>query len=115
MTETHLAPYGSWSSPVTAASIAAGSISLHEVRVAGGDVYWLEGRPSNAGRVTLVRCRADGEVSDMTPPAWNVRTRAHEYGGGAYLVHQGSVFFSNFDDQRLYRLDEGADPRPITP
>ncbi|MGH2365061.1 MAG: prolyl oligopeptidase family serine peptidase [Chloroflexota bacterium] len=115
MTEPHLAPYGSWSSPITAASIAAGSISLHEVRVSSGDVYWLEGRPSNAGRVTLVRCRADGQVSDVTPPGWNVRSRAHEYGGGAYLVHQGSVFFSNFSDQRLYRLDESGEPRPITP
>src|SRR6185503_15746148 len=43
------------------------------------------------------------------------RTRAHEYGGGAYAVHANTVFFSNFSDQRLYRIDSGVAPRHITP
>jgi hypothetical protein len=51
----------------------------------------------------------------MTPPPFNVRTRVHEYGGAAYKVRNGIIFFSNFDDQRIYRLDPGAVPTPITP
>jgi len=56
-----------------------------------------------------------GEVSELTPAAFSARTRVHEYGGGAYVVHESSVFFSNFDDQRLYRQDKGGEARPITP
>jgi hypothetical protein len=44
-----------------------------------------------------------------------VRTSVHEYGGGAYCVHRGVAFCSNFDDQRLYRVDPGSAPVPITP
>ena len=51
----------------------------------------------------------------MTRYGFNVRTRVHEYGGGAYWVHGGSVFFANWDDQRLYRQDPDAAPAPITP
>src|SRR5207244_1660209 len=39
----------------------------------------------------------------------------HEYGGGAYFLHQDTIFFSNFKDQRLYRLDPDTEPFPITP
>src|SRR6202034_3060669 len=48
-------------------------------------------------------------------PAFNVRTRVHEYGGGAYLVDVGAVYFCNDSDQRLYRQQGGAAPVPITP
>jgi dipeptidyl aminopeptidase/acylaminoacyl peptidase len=57
----------------------------------------------------------DGETADAIPAGFNARTRVHEYGGGAYLAHGGTVFFSNFEDQRLYRVDDGAAPRAITP
>ena len=55
------------------------------------------------------------EPEDITPSGFNARTTVHEYGGGAYLLHEGSVYFSNFADQRLYRQDAGGDPVPITP
>ena len=77
---------------------------------ADGSAWWLERRPQESGRTALVR---DGE--DVTPPEFNVRTRVHEYGGGAWLLHGDTVFFSHFDDQRLYRLDPGGAPFPITP
>ena len=77
---------------------------------ADGSAWWLERRPKDEGRTTLVH---DGH--DVTPPTVNVRTRVHEYGGGAWFLHGDTAFFSNFDDQRLYRLDPGLDPRPITP
>jgi dipeptidyl aminopeptidase/acylaminoacyl peptidase len=93
---------------------------------ASENVFWLEGRPAEAGRVCIVRSSSNGSIADVTPQPFNARTRAHEYGGGAYFVHEGSVFFSNFVDQRLYRHDRNAGsnarsnagsnaPRPITP
>jgi dienelactone hydrolase len=109
------APYGSWQSPVTAASIAAGEVPLRSADIVGGDVYWLEGKPLEAGRVVLVRLAADGTRHELTPKPLYVRTRVHEYGGGEYLVDGSSAFFSNFADQRLYRQDLGGEPRPITP
>src|SRR5712692_6670017 len=100
-----VAPYGSWRSSVSAALVAGGRISLDALQVEGEDLYWLEGRPAEAGRCVLV---CNGQ--DVTPQGFNVRTRVHEYGGGAYIAHKGAVYFSNFADQRLYR-----DDRPITP
>ena len=81
----------------------------------GVDVYWVEGKPLEGGRAVLVRHAGDGTRQELTPKPLYVRTRVHEYGGGAYVVAGSTVFFSNFADQRLYRQDAGADPHPITP
>ncbi len=78
-------------------------------------MWWLEGRPTEEGRVVLMRVEPGGEPEDVTPAAFNVRTMAHEYGGGAHGIHDGVVYFSNFDDQRLYRQDPGETPMAITP
>jgi dipeptidyl aminopeptidase/acylaminoacyl peptidase len=111
-----VAPYGSWQSPISADRIAHGGIALSEPWLGeGGTTYWLEGRPSEGGRSVLVRRGADGALADVLPAEFNVRTRVHEYGGGAWLLAGDAVVFANFDDQRLYRLDRGGDPRPITP
>jgi dipeptidyl aminopeptidase/acylaminoacyl peptidase len=94
--------------------VAQAGTSLHSLWLEDGTAWWLEGRPSEGGRVILVKAEAGGEPADVTPPGFNVRTMVHEYGGGAYCVHDGTVFFSNFDDQRLYRHDPGAAPVAIT-
>src|SRR5712691_1510609 len=110
------APYGSWKSPITSDLIVAQSIALAEVRLDGGAIYWLEGRPQEQGRFVVVRAREDGEATDVTPPPFNARTRVHEYGGGAWTVADGTVYFSNFADGRLYRQPIGAAaPEPLTP
>ena len=121
MPEPQTAPYGSWSSPITSDLIVSSSIGLGEIQLDGDDVYWLESRPQEGGRSVLV-CRSDGNIADVTPPvptdgspAFNARTRVHEYGGGAYLVHGGTVYFSNDLDQRLYRQDRGGSPVAVTP
>ena len=112
---------GTWPSPITARLAAAQGLRLSAPAVSGGAVYWIEGRPREGGRNVLVRRAADGSVRELTPPIFNVRTRVHEYGGGAYLAYGDTVIFSNFADQRLYRLDAVADasrplgPRPLTP
>jgi dipeptidyl aminopeptidase/acylaminoacyl peptidase len=83
--------------------------------IENGVVWWLEGRATEGGRVALVRRDPGGEVADAVPAGFNVRSSVHEYGGGAYCVHAGVAFCSRFEDQRLYRVDPGADPVPITP
>ena len=77
--------------------------------------YWLEGRPAEGGRNVLVRCSTDGVITDVTPPGSNVRSRVHEYGGGAYAVADGTVYYANFKDQRVYRLVRDGSPEALTP
>jgi dipeptidyl aminopeptidase/acylaminoacyl peptidase len=108
-------PFGGWRSPLTAASVAAGEVPLGQPQIIGQDIYWLEGRPREGGRTVIVRHGMSGERIELTPSTFDVRTRVHEYGGGDYVVHGSAVFFSNFDDQRLYRQDAGGEPCPITP
>jgi dipeptidyl aminopeptidase/acylaminoacyl peptidase len=109
-----IAPYGTWDSPITAALAAAGSVRIAGTYLDGDDVYWLETRPAEDGRNVLVR-RRDGQIEDVTPTAFNVRTRAHEYGGGALAVVRGIVYFSNDADQRLWRQRVPDAPEPLTP
>jgi dipeptidyl aminopeptidase/acylaminoacyl peptidase len=110
-----IAPYGSWRSPITSDLIVAQSIGLSDVRLDGGTIYWLEARPQEQGRNVVVRADSKGGVTDIVPPPFNVRTRVHEYGGGAWLVADGALCFSDFADGRLYRLaPEGAAPQPLT-
>lgn len=108
-------PYGSWRSPITADAIVAGVIGLSQIQLDGDDIYWVEQRPAEAGRNVVVRRRPDGSISDITAPEYNARTRVHEYGGGAYLVREGTVWFTNFKDQRLYRQDPRGLTVAITP
>src|SRR5829696_9049773 len=110
-----VAPYGSWKSPITSDLIVKGSIGVGSVALDREDVYWLEMRPSEAGRSVIVRRTPDGSTADVTPKPFNARTRVHEYGGGDYTVADGTVYFSNFDDQRLYVQAEGTEPRALTP
>jgi dipeptidyl aminopeptidase/acylaminoacyl peptidase len=122
MPKPKTAPYGSWSSPITSDLIVASTIGLGEIMLDGPDVYWLESRPQEGGRSVIVRRAADGSLADVTPPApagpegaFNIRTRVHEYGGGAYLVSSGVVYFCNDADQRIYRQERGLAPIPLTP
>ena len=109
------ASYGTWTSPLTAARVTAGSLRLDHLVFDGDDLYWVEGRASEGGRYVIVRRSPDGGIADVTPEGFNARTRVHEYGGGAYAVHRGTVYFSNFSDQRVYRHAPGLAPEPLTP
>jgi dipeptidyl aminopeptidase/acylaminoacyl peptidase len=101
-------PYGGWESPLSAADLARGVVGLHEPRVLGDELFWLESRPAESGRSVLLKRSADGNVRELTPAPFNVRSRVHEYGGGAYLPTPAGVFFVNFTDQRLYQIDGNA-------
>ena len=109
------APYGSWKSPITTDLIVSGAIGMGQVVLDDEDIYWLEMRPSEGGRMVIVKQALESKPVDVTPEPLSVRTRVHEYGGAAYLVNDGVVFFSNFSDQRMYRQDPGEEPKPITP
>jgi dipeptidyl aminopeptidase/acylaminoacyl peptidase len=129
-------PFGAWPSPIDAADVARGRLRIAFPTVIGGDVWWQEGRPEEAGRVTVVHRAAGGKLADLLPAPWNARTRVHEYGGLSYLpVPRASVrpaaaggraprghaiVFANYADQRLYVAepdvaDGKQEPRPITP
>ncbi len=111
-------PYGSWTSPITSDLVGAAAIRLDQIALDGDAIYWSEFQPQKQGRTFIYRSDEGGEAELVTPDdanAFNVRTRAHEYGGGAFAVQNGTVYFSNFADQRLYRQDAGQQPRSITP
>ncbi|MCY7418614.1 MAG: S9 family peptidase, partial [Chloroflexi bacterium] len=107
-------PYGAWPSPVTLDLVIAGSRGLSEPTIDGADVYLLESRPDEGGRVVLLRIGPDGAVSELTPAPANVRDRVHEYGGGAWTVLDGLVVHSEFADGHLVRIDRGSAPRALT-
>jgi dipeptidyl aminopeptidase/acylaminoacyl peptidase len=115
MAEPQVAPYGSWKSPITSDLLVAGVVRVVETALDGADIYWTEMRPEEKGRYVLVQRSADGQTHDILPAPFNARTRVHEYGGGAYMVSDGVVYFSNFMDQRLYKLTPGSEPQPLTP
>jgi dienelactone hydrolase len=125
-------PYGGWASPLTARAIARGAGALGELRVSDDTLYWLEGRPEEDGRTTLLCARMGGmstgsgapgasvagpdqrEARELTPPPYNVRGRIHEYGGGAYLPTPTGVFFVNAGDGELHHLPPDGAPRRLT-
>jgi len=107
-------PYGSWPSPITAATLVGDTVGLSQVCVDGDALYWVESRPAEGGRNVIVRA-AGGAAQDVLPAPYNARTRVHEYGGGAYTVADGIVYFAHYDDQRVYRMRPGAAPEAITP
>ena len=113
-----LAPYGSWSSPISASMVAAAGTTrgtLEELHLAGGAAYWSQIRPEQGGRSSLTHWTPATGAQDVLPTPFSVRTRVHEYGGGALAVGRRFLCFVNASDQRIYRLDPGRSPRPITP
>lgn len=120
------APYGSWKSPITAELIATQTVALGEVAVDGDEVYWLEMRPGERGRQAIVRRTADGALSDILPtpgegrPTYSARSLVYGRGGGSFAVSEGLVVFVNHastgphPDQRLYRVNPGRTPLPLT-
>ena len=117
MGEKKTARYGAWASPITPDLLLKGTVHMRNqmIRWDGDDLYWSELRPYEGGRIVVCRRGADGKIADVTPTGFNARSRVHEYGGGHYAVTGGTVFFTNFKDQRLYRQERDGAPRAITP
>ena len=102
---TATTPYGSWTSPISAADLTASGHPVSGARWVGDEVWWLELRPQEAGRSAVRRRDATGGVVDVLPAPWNAASRVHEYGGGAWAATpDGVLVFAEAGDQRLYRL-----------
>jgi dipeptidyl aminopeptidase/acylaminoacyl peptidase len=117
-----IAPYGSWPSPITAKLVASASPgialpSLNKGNINFDCIYWLESRPDEAGRNTVVRKDREGQHSDLIPAPYSARSRVHEYGGACYVVVDDALYFVNQADQRIYRIDTvrpDAKPEALT-
>jgi dipeptidyl aminopeptidase/acylaminoacyl peptidase len=115
-TARNVLPHGSWPTPITSEVVVSRAVRLSDLRVDGSDVIWSEGRPADGGRTALVRRRADGSLTELLPPGVNARTTVHEYGGGAWWVRDGVVWYAEWEDQRLYRRDpDSGRATPLTP
>jgi len=101
-------PAGSWPSPLTATALVGGSVSITAIVPDGAALWWAEQRPDEGGRTAIVRWN-EGIATEVTPPDANVRTRVHEYGGGAWWAAGGVLFYADDSDQRLRMLELGAD------
>ncbi len=112
MTQT-IAPYGTWVSPVSVDLMTRAAIGLGSLSVDGHDLYWLEARPSESGRTVLCRRRAKAEIEELTPAPFNVGSRVHEYGGGAYAVAAGVVVFSERANGSVWVIEADRPPRRI--
>ena len=110
-----VSPYGSWKSPITSDLVVQSVVGLGQIEIEGEDIYWLEMRPAEQGRYVIMKHTPDGRTVEVNPPPFNARTTVHEYGGGAYKVNEGIVYFASFADQRLYKMRPSEEPRPITP
>jgi dipeptidyl aminopeptidase/acylaminoacyl peptidase len=110
-----IAPYGSWTSPFTSDFLVSGGVPIGAPKIAGADIYWLEGRPAEGGRQTLIKRAPDGTTSQITPMPYNVRSRVHEYGGGSLAITpDGTTYFVNFEDQHIYVVRGSDAPRQLT-
>ncbi|KAJ8469953.1 hypothetical protein ONZ45_g16717 [Pleurotus djamor] len=108
------APYGTWSSPITADAILEGSKPVAELIVdpTFNTIYHVESRPSEGGRSFLVRSETGEDIVVGTD--FNVRTGVHEYGGAAAIVYDGIAYFSNYTDARVYMVS-AVGPVPSSP
>jgi dipeptidyl aminopeptidase/acylaminoacyl peptidase len=113
---TTIVPFGHWPSPLQPDDVAAGKVSLSDLCSDGTALYWLESRPTEAGRVVFVRAH-DGTLADHSPAEVSIRSRVHEYGGGAVCLvpghADGTFAYVDQADQQVYLCD-GATPKVLT-
>jgi dipeptidyl aminopeptidase/acylaminoacyl peptidase len=118
MTENpQILPYHKWTGNLTPEQIFEDIIAFTAIKVVNGNIYWSELRPAERGRITIVCRNVEGDIYDVLPDDVNVRSRVHEYGGMCWEVDEKYLYYTNFEDQRLYRktLENSDLPEPLTP
>jgi dipeptidyl aminopeptidase/acylaminoacyl peptidase len=110
--------------PLTAAAVVGRTPSVKEPLLQGGRLFWLEQRPHEGGRTTLLVAPPEHPEAavELTPGDWNLRSRVHEYGGGAYAVAGDDLVLVHDGDRCLWHLalepaggDAQGSPRRLTP
>ncbi len=109
-----IAPYGTWTSPVTARSLVDAGVGLRAPWRQEGAVCWLESRATEGGRTVPVRRAEDGTVRDLLAAPWDVRGRVHEYGGGDMIPLADGLVFCHGPDQVVYHAAPGREPIALT-
>ncbi len=107
------APYGTWSSPVTAERLVERAVGVSDVTVRDGTVAWCESRPAEAGRYVVVELGPGSTPVERTPPGFSARTRVHEYGGRCFAFAGDDLVACNWEDQRLWRFPSSGEPEPL--
>ena len=108
-------PYGAWPSPLSSLTVASAGRKIADLVIDDGAIVWSETRPDEGGQVTILRREANGTIRELLLAPFNARTRVHEYGGGAIALQAGALYFSNFGDQRIYRIGPRGLPTALTP
>ncbi len=114
MNISKVAAYGSWKSPITSDLIVSKTIGIESIVVNNDDIYWLEKRPQEKGRSLIVRYSNCRKVKNITPSPLSVRSKIHEYGGGAFVVEEDTIYFSNYSDGRIYQQVLNKQPQALT-
>ena len=114
MNTPRVAAFGSWKSPITSDLIVSKTVGIDNIAIDRHNIYWLEKRPQEQGRSLIVGYFPDGSTQDITPKPFSVRSKIHEYGGGAYTIKENTIYFSNYADGRIYRQVVAGQAEPLT-
>ncbi|GAA1524173.1 prolyl oligopeptidase family serine peptidase [Brevibacterium permense] len=113
------APYGTWSSPLGAAEVAAGAAPIFDAAFRGDEIFYSTKIPAEKARTGLVRTSLSrpGEREQVIPTGFNIRSAVHEYGGASWALDQSSevIYFVNAADQRVWQIIPGRAPHALTP
>ena len=114
MNTSQVAPYGSWKSPITSDLIVSKTIGIGSLVIKQDDIYWLEKRPQEKGRNLIVGYSNHRGLKNITPSPLSVRSKIHEYGGGAFTIEKDTIYFSSYSDGRIYQQVLNKQPQALT-
>lgn len=118
MSDQQTAPYGRWASDITPEFLVQSNIPFVDVFVDPlrshllPPIYHIERRAADNGRYVIVNTTTD---VDVIPSPLSARTSVQEYGGAAAIAYGGVIYFSNFADNRVYKIIEGGTAEPVSP
>lgn len=85
---------------LSAAAACAAQRDYAALKVGRDGLYWVQYCPED-GRNRIVQL-VDGRQRMLTPEGFSVRSRVHEYGGGAWCLAGDRLLFINDADQQIW-------------